>query len=104
MKVKRKTKGPVPYLFATVAAAGISILSLPLGLVSWPIFFAIMKASIGQHLDEMMEGNPEGINEARQGASHRGQGSGVKVSATIGSNGILFDLPMTREYTITDEE
>lgn len=103
VRIKKRTRGPIPFITSAVIAGGISILSLPVGIISWPLFYAFARWGIGQEIDEMMADNPEAIDDARKSASHRDRGDGVKVSATIGSNGALFNLPMTREYIVKDE-
>lgn len=100
MKVKKLTGGPIPWIIATICSVGISVLTGPIGFITFPLFVALSKYGIGKDIDSFAERDSKEIIRYAGDAGKRS----VKVTQTIGSGGTLFNLPMRRRYTATFDD
>ena len=99
MKIKKSTSGPAPYVVSAIGVAGLSLLMGPAAILTFPFLVALGKIGQAQDLDEVAAEDAGRIarewKEARKPGERR-----IKISSTIGSGGLLVDLPMTRTWEV----
>lgn len=99
MKIKKSTSGPAPYIVSAIGTVCLSALMGPAAIFTFPLLVALGKIGQARQLDEIAAEDAGRI--ARQWKETKKTGeSRIKISSTIGSGGLLVDLPMTRNWEI----
>lgn len=95
-RIKKSTNNIIPSIASTICCGGLTLMLGPAAFLLWPVFFGVSKKGMADDIDDLTADDTRRIVDQARRTGQRN----VKVSHTIGSNGALFNLPMTRTYEV----
>ena len=103
MAVRKKARGPVPLFISILCTAGLVPFIGLYSLIVFPFLLYLTSSRQIQSIEEKTGDNSAAVEAQCKRARRLGE-TGMTMSKTIGSGGAMFDLPMTVEYDITDDD
>ena len=99
MRVVESTNNIIPIIISTIGSLCIAVMAPLIGLITFPILFLVIKKGMSDSIEE--NAKLYTIHSIETDVDGGKMGRTVIIeSKTIGSNGALFNLPMTKKRII----